>query len=280
MSLGNYHTHSRYDDGHGELEEYALAALDRGFRHLGFSGHCPMPVEADWLMEEASLPRYLEEARALQAEYAGRLELLVGLEVDYLPGLSTPRDRRIAALGLDYVLGSVHYLVAPSGGPGWTVDGDAGTLRLGIERDFGGDVRAAVTAYYRRVAEMARLAPPDIVGHFDLVKRNNRGQVLFSEEAAWYRDAVEAALEAVAASRSVLEVNTGGLIRGTTDTVYPSPWILRRCRERGIALVVNADAHRPEHLDGFFPLALDLMRRAGYANRMLLTAAGWREEPL
>jgi len=277
---GNYHTHSRYDDGHGELEEYVLSALAKGFRHLGFSGHAPMPLETDWLMKESSLPRYLEEARGLAARYAGRLDLLVGLEVDYLPRLSTPRDSRIAALGLDYVLGSVHYLVAPTEGPGWTVDGGAETLRLGIARDFGGDVQAAVTEYYRRVAEMASRSPPDIVGHFDLVKRNNRGDALFSEGSAWYRAAVGQALDAVAASGCVLEVNTGGLIRGTTDTVYPSPWILAGCRERGLRLVVNADAHRPEHLDGFFPLAFDLLREAGYSSRMLLASDGWREVPL
>jgi histidinol-phosphatase (PHP family) len=279
-ALGNYHTHSRYDDGRGELEEYVLAALEKGMRYLGFSGHAPMALPTDWLMTEPNLLRYLQELRALRAKYADQISLLVGLEVDYLPGLSAPREPRIAALGLDYVLGSVHYLRAPAQGAGWTVDGGAQELDAGIAADFHGDTQAVVIEYYRRMAEMIRLSPPDIVGHFDLVKRNNRGELRFSEGSPWYREAVRGALDALAESSCVLEVNTGGLIRGSTDTVYPSPWILAECRERGIRVVVNADAHRPEHLDGFFAQAFALLREAGFRARMLLSADGWQERAL
>lgn len=279
-ALGNYHTHSRYDDGRGDLEEYVLAALAKGFRYLGFSGHAPMDIPTDWLMKGADLPRYLQELRALRLKYADRITLLVGLEVDYLPGVSAPRHPRIAGLGLDYVLGSVHYLRAPAQGAGWTVDGSAAELDAGIASDFGGDIQAVVAEYYRRMAEMVRLSPPDIVGHFDLVKKNNRGGVRFSEDSSWYRASARGALDALAASGCVLEVNTGGLIRGTTDTVYPSPWMLGECRERGIRVVVNADAHRPEHLDEFFSLAFAQLREAGFKARMLLTADGWQERPL
>jgi histidinol-phosphatase (PHP family) len=140
-ALGNYHTHSRYDDGRGDLEEYVLAALAKGFRFLGFSGHAPMALPTDWLMKAANLHRYLEELRTLRLKYADRITLLVGLEVDYLPGVAAPRDPRIAGLGLDYVLGSVHYLTVPTEGAGWTVDGSADELDAGIAADFGGDRR-------------------------------------------------------------------------------------------------------------------------------------------
>jgi histidinol-phosphatase (PHP family) len=279
-ALGNYHTHSRYDDGHGELEEYVVAAIDKGFRYLGFSGHAPMPVAADWLMTEPSLSRYLEDYRPLPARYAGRITLLLGLEVDYLPGVSSPRSARIASLGLDYVLGSVHFVRTPTGGQAWTVDGDAAELDRGLAADFAGQMEGAVVEYYRRVAEMVRVSPPDIVGHFDLVKKNNRGESRFAESSPWYQAAVRGALDAVAASGCVVEVNTGGIIRGTMDTVYPSPWILTECRERGIRVVVNADAHRPEHMDGHFGKAFGLLREAGFRSRVLLTDRGWEEVEL
>jgi len=279
VGLGSYHTHSRYDDGHGELEEYVRAAMGKGLRALGFSGHAPMPVESDWLMSAENLPRYLAEARRLKAAYAGRLDVLVGLEVDYLPGLSAPRERRVA-LELDYVLGSVHYLRAPEGGPGWTVDGKPEELDEGVRSDFGGDLQAAVRAYYERLAAMVRDSPPDIVGHFDLVKKNNRRERLFPESAAWYLAAARIALDALERSSCILEVNTGGLLRGTTDAVYPAPRILAECRERRIRVVVNADAHRPEHVDGAYPDALAALRDAGYRSTAVLTASGWREQEL
>jgi histidinol-phosphatase (PHP family) len=275
--LGNYHTHSRYDDGHGELEEYVREAIRKGFRYIGFSGHAPLAVEAGWLMTDQGLARYLEDFRRIKPVYEDSITLLLGLEVDYLPGLSAPRSPRIARLGLDYVLGSVHYVTAPGGGGGWTVDGPAEELDRGLEVDFGGDMEAVVREYYRRVAEMVRASPPDIVGHFDLVKKNNRGESRFSESSDWYREAVRGALDAVASSACVLEVNTGGLIRGTTDTVDPAPWILEEILERGIRVVLNADAHRPEDVDGHFAEALQIMRRAGLRSRLLLTEGGWQE---
>jgi histidinol-phosphatase (PHP family) len=280
-ALGNYHTHSKYDDGHGELEEYAVAAISKGFSVLGFSGHAPMPVVSDWLMKPEGLVAYLADFRRIAPRYADRLTMLLGLEVDYLPGFSEPRSEAIRALGLDYVLGSVHFVHEPArGGAGWTVDGDAEELDRGLVADFGGDMQAVVVEYYRRLAEMVTVSPPDIVGHFDLVKKNNRGEHRFSESAPWYREAVFRALEAIAASPCVLEINTGGLVRGTTDTIYPSPWILDECRERRIRIVVNADAHRPANLDGHFAEAFALLRASGYRTRALLTHAGWQDVEL
>lgn len=279
-ALGNYHTHSRYDDGHGELEEYVVAAIDKGFRYLGFSGHAPMPVAADWLMTEPSLSRYLEDYRPLPARYAGRITLLLGLEVDYLPGVSSPRSARIASLGLDYVLGSVHFVRTPTGGQAWTVDGDAAELDRGLAADFAGQMEGAVVEYYRRVAEMVRVSPPDIVGHFDLVKKNNRDELLFCEEEPWYRAAARGALEAVARSGAVLEVNTGGVLRGFCTAFYPSPWILRETRDLGIPVMVNADAHSAPDLDGQFQEAVALLRGLGFRSQRQLTAEGWTDVEL
>ena len=41
----NYHTHSRYCDGKGELREYVELALANGFSALGFSGHAALPFK-------------------------------------------------------------------------------------------------------------------------------------------------------------------------------------------------------------------------------------------
>jgi histidinol-phosphatase (PHP family) len=272
---GNYHTHTQYDDGQGELAEYVAAAKDRGFRYLGFSGHAPMDLPSDWLMSRANLARYLSDYRALSDGDTG-VRLFLGLEVDYLPGYSLPT--RAVWPGLDYVIGSVHYVVSPRRGePGWTVDGPAAELDLGLDVDFGGDMRALVEAYYGCVARMVSESPPDIVAHFDLIKKNNRDGRRFDEAASWYRKAALDALDALAVSGCVAEVNTGALNRGTLDTVYPSPWLLQEFRRRGIRMAVSSDAHRSEHLDGHFDRALRELADAGYRTRVELTEDGWAE---
>jgi len=145
---------------------------------------------------------------------------------------------------------------------------------------YGGDVRALVERYYALVAEMAAEAKPDIIGHFDVVKKNNRNADYFREDEPWYRAAVLSALEAVARSGSVVEINTGGIVRNTSGAFYPSEWILREARGMGIPTMVNADAHRPQDIDGCFDQAAALLRGVGYSSQRQLTSAGWMDVPL
>ena len=53
--------------------------------------------------------------------------------------------------------------------------------------------------------------------------------------------------EATAASAPVVEVNTSGWHKPCEDA-YPSADIVRECKQRGIPMTINADAHLPEHL--------------------------------
>ena len=272
--LANYHTHSRLDDGKGELAEYAAAAAAKGFATLGFSGHAPVPFESDWHMPGGLLPEYLRTVRQLGGEYNGHVEILLGLEVDYIPGLLSVRSPDIRRLGLDFTVGSVHFLGQYGDGRWWTPDGPLPELERGLEETFRGNVRGMVEHYYALLGRMAIESPPDIVGHFDLVKKNNRDGRLFSEDAPWYRKAALEALEAVARGGSILELNTGGLVRGTSGALYPSDWILAEALRREIPVTVNADAHRPEDIDGCFEEAFALLREVGY--RRLTRLSGGR----
>lgn len=262
----NFHTHTRYCDGKGEPEEYVLAALAKGFRHLGFSSHAPVPFLTDWTMPPENLAPYLAAVRAAQEIYRGRIEILLGLEVDYLPGRLGPASQHIEALGLDYTIGSVHYVTDPPRADGflWTVDGPEEDFRRGLEEDFDGDIRKLVERYYERIGEMVETSPPDIIGHLDAVKKNNRNGDFFSEQAPWYRRAVSEALQRIAASGRIAEINTGGLVRNTSAALYPSEWILAECLKLEIPVMVNSDAHKPEEIDGHFREAYRLLKEIGF----------------
>jgi histidinol-phosphatase (PHP family) len=276
MGFGNYHTHTRHCDGNGEPEDYAEAAIRKGMPRLGFTGHNVVPFPADWTMPEANLESYLSSVKAAKARYEGRVELYLGIEADYLPGLSSPTAPRIRELGLDFVLGSVHFIDS-SAGYTWTVDGAPAEIEGGLRDAFGGDIRRLVERYYERVVEMVTETPPDIVGHLDVLKKNNRDHRYFTEDEPWYRAAVTAALEAIARSGSVMEINTGGVVRNTSGALYPSEWILREAFRLRVPVMVNADAHRPEHIDGYFREAFALLRSIGYRTQRQLTRRGWED---
>jgi histidinol-phosphatase (PHP family) len=278
--LSNYHCHSRLDDGKGELAEYAAAALTKGFATLGFSGHAPVPFEADWTMPAALLPEYVDTVRRLQREYAGRLEILLGLEVDFVPGLLSTRSPHLQALNLDFTVGSVHFLGQLRDGTWWTADGSLTELEQGLGECFGGDARPAVERFYSLTAQMVTESPPDIIGHFDVVKKNNRDWRFFSEGAPWYRAAVGRALEAIARAGCILEINTGGIVRGTSGALYPSEWVLAEALARGIPVTVNADAHRPDDIDGYFQESYALLKEVGYRRLTRISGGKRVEEPL
>jgi histidinol-phosphatase (PHP family) len=278
--VSNYHCHSRFDDGHGELEEYVQAAVQKGLRTLGFSGHAPVPFPCSWTIPSRLLPEYLDTARKLQDAYRDTLELLIGLEVDYIPEMMSPASAQIRALNLDFTVGSVHFVERLANGELWTADGPAEELEQGVAESFGGDMRKAVEEYYRRMAAMVATAPPDIIGHFDVIKKNNRGGRYFSEQEPWYRSAVGRTLDAVAASACILEINTGGIVRGTSGALYPSLWILSECHRRQIPVMINSDAHLPEQLDGYYGEAVSILREIGFRELTQFGREGRRRVPL
>ena len=273
--FGNYHTHTHHCDGRGEPHEYAEAALRKGMPRLGFSGHNVVPFPTDWTMPAARLESYLHEVREVRERYRGRLEIFLGMEADFIPGMISPVHHDIRELGLDFVIGSVHFIGPSDGDHGWTVDGPAEEMEAAVHDGFGGDPRRLVERYYRLVASMAETAAPDIIAHFDIVKKNNRDGRFFSEDAAWYRIAVKHALNAVRESGSIMEINTGGIVRDTSGAFYPSPWILQEARQMRIPVIVSSDAHHPDHLDGRFPDAVQLLRGVGYHTQRQLTSSGW-----
>ncbi|MFW6344040.1 MAG: histidinol-phosphatase HisJ [Sediminispirochaetaceae bacterium] len=275
--ITNYHTHSSFCDGKGQLEDYVKYALSRGFHALGFSGHAPLPFPNDWTMNEENLSTYIREVLALKERYRDSLEICLGLETDYLDKKHNPAHPKYKALGLDYQIGSVHHLYSPERTEFLQVDYTKEELELLLKDTFDKDIKALVSTYYRMVREMVQTGGFEILGHLDLVKKQNRGNVYFDETEKWYKREIEKTLETVAETDVILEINTGAMARGYTAEPYPSPWIIDRAAELKIPVTINSDAHRPEWLDYGFEEAENLARAAGYSSKIVYTEGEWRE---
>ncbi|MBN1295797.1 histidinol-phosphatase [bacterium] len=267
----NLHTHSLYCDGKKSPRKYAVSACDNGLSILGFSGHAPIPyppgaddLGVSWCTSLESLHYYLEAVRELRTEFSGRLSILQGMEVDYIPHILGPAHPTLKIMGLDYIIGSVHVAGRRPDGTIWTVDCRTETFRDGVDTIFGGSIEQMVKEYYRRIREMVTNQPPDIVGHLDLVKKNNQALQFLDEAAGWYRAEVFETLDAIAQAGCIVEVNTGGMAREYTQEPYPSLFILQRCRELGIPVAISSDAHSPKKITAFFDVALNRLKEAGY----------------
>ena len=292
--LTNYHTHCDFCDGRASARDMAAAARDAGFSILGFSSHAPLPFPTECNMRAERVSEYVRTIRGLAGEYAPAMEILVGLEIDFIEGLCGPADGRFADAGLDFSIGSAHF-VTPAGAPrpsvealdeageptfGFTVDEPEDDFALHLSRFYDGDAEALVDDYYAAVAACARAGGFEILGHLDLIRKNNRGQSRFREDSERYRAAAMGAVEAVAESGVIVEINTGGMARGKTDSPYPALWILRELRARGVGVCVNADAHAPAHLAAHRDDGLRLAAAAGYRSLAAIGKGGRFDIPL
>lgn len=249
--MTNFHTHTTWCDGKDTPEVMVESAIAKGFTALGFSSHAAFPVEDGCAMAPEKGPMYAAEIRALAAKYAGRLRILLGVEADYIPGETAPERSRYAHLGLDYMIGSIHYVVAPDGGV-VAVDNTPEELVKGIREHFAGDTEAYIRAYFRQEREMVAKFDFDIVGHPDLVRKFNVKAHYFDENASWYREEVEKTASAIADSGKIVEVNTGAIARGWLDDAYPSAGFRALLREKGVKFILSSDAHTAAGLDSAF----------------------------
>jgi histidinol-phosphatase (PHP family) len=274
MSLACIHTHTLFCDGSDDIETYCLTAYRKGLDSIGFSAHAPISAKtgfrSSWNLPEEKLQPYLDEVRAAKKRWEGKLPVYLGLEVDFIENLMGPADKDFQSMGLDYIIGSVHFVLPPKGEP-FTVDDSPENVDRGIRESFDGDALPMVEMYYDAVAEMIRAGGFDVLGHPDLVKKNNSGGKLFSEDNGLYREKTAAIAALMAGKSAVAEINTGGINRGRIKDCYPSLPFLKLFREQSVPMVINADAHRAQDIDGNYDEALKALRAAGYTESLVLT---------
>jgi histidinol-phosphatase (PHP family) len=274
--LATFHTHSLFCDGIMIPEDYIVSAIEKGFSSIGISSHAPVLFETCWTMKPERLQDYIETVLGLKEKYRGRIQVYLGLETDFYPGAVDYRSYP----GLDYTIGSVHFIYHAAGQRYMALDGTPEEFIETRDVVFKGEVQALIEKYYKLLTEMLRRQPPAILGHLDVLKKNNAGSRFFIETESWYRKAVEEALDAVSEQKVIVEVNTGGIARGYTTEMYPSDWVLARMRERDIPVVLSSDAHRPEKIDACFPQAVEKLKALGFTSQKILLDNIWQDVPL
>lgn len=262
--LGNYHTHSRWCDGEGEIAEVIDAAIAADLAQIGITSHAPVPFTATYALPMADLRAYREEVLRLREAYRGRIDVLLGLEIDALPELREFNQREVLDLGFDFTVGSIHFVRTLPDGQPWPLDASAELFERLLHERFAGNIRQLSEEYYQLVATLADYPGVDIIGHMDRGVRlwNGSGQ-FFDEAQPWYREQIDATLRALGEAGKIVELSTGGWRRGLSDP-WPSAWVVRRCRELGIRMTINSDSHHPSQIAYDYDRALALLQGAGY----------------
>jgi len=276
MDYFSFHTHSSFCDGKLSPEDYVLRAIQLGIHSLGFSSHAPMLLDYVWAMNKSNLESYLYEISRLKEKYRNKINIYQSLEIDYIPGISKSFKDWKSDCQLDYTIGSVHLVKAISERDFWFLDGPESNYSRGILELFNGDVKKAVTSYYHQIIDMVQIEKPDVIGHVDKVKMNNKGQ-FFSENDVWYVDLLNETLRTIEKSNSIVEVNTRGLYKKKSKELFPDSYFLEECFRRNIPVTISSDAHHPDELIAEFDFTRAKLKSIGFEKVSVFENGGWKD---
>ena len=273
MEFSSLHTHTVFCDGADDIETMCKTAYEKGLDSIGFSSHAPLSKklgkQTSWHMRDERLNEYMDAVAAARKRWEHKLNVFLGLEVDYIKGRSCALDADIRTLGLDYIIGSVHYVIPDNGTPPFIIDGSPEEYVRGLAEGFNGDGEALMHTYWDAVAEMIALGGFDILGHADLIKMNISKLSWFTDDNADWLCRLQETAAAAGRSGCVVEINTGGLNRGKYPHTFPSGDFLRMLHENQVPVVISADAHRACELYGNYDTARQILLDSGYSEHVV-----------
>ena len=268
----NFHTHSNYCDGKGDLIDYVRKATELGMVSLGFSSHAPVPFPTQWTMKAERFADYLGSIEKLKLSTPG-LELYKGLEVDYIPGITSPN---LFKEKLDYTIGSIHFVERFPNGQGWEIDGTHTSFLEGFSKIFNNNIRDTIVRYFELTRDMITSACPTIIGHVDKIKIQNIDNKFFNESDPWYREEIKKTIDLIYASGAIVEVNTRGVYQKKSNTTYPSPWILEILHKKNIPVTINSDAHHHDDVVNYFSETARQLKEIGFRTITVLSEGIWK----
>ena len=228
----------------GEPEAYAAEAEKQGLKGIIFTCHNPGPQ--GWServrMSLDQFPDYVDMVQRAREEWSGRVDVRLGLESDYIPGIEPFLEKLHSQADFHYVLGSVHP-----------------TLPYYKDEYFDGDVEAFHRLYFEHLAMAAETGLFDCLSHPDLIKNAfpNKWNVAALMETVCH------SLDRIAHTGVAMELNTSGLNKRVKE-MNPGPEILREMAKRNIPVVLGSDSHQPERVADKFVQALDLLEDCGF----------------
>ncbi len=242
----SHHSHSGQFCKHasGTLEEVVLEAIQQNFQVFGLTEHVPRYRIEDLYPEEVGNPyssdyvsvhkgirqegltstdlenqfnAFLAEANRLKQKYAPQIDLLVGLETEFISDLDLQRLHDFLG-DVEYVVGSIHHVNSIP------IDFDLATfqkaLRYGTQIDTPENEvhEAFLCSYFNAQYELIREVKPEVIGHFDLC-RLYTPSLQFSDFPA-VQKLVERNIAEAVRYGALFEVNAAAF-RKKWDTAYP-----------------------------------------------------------
>ena len=222
----NLHTHTvRCHHGFGTDREYIERAIEAGYREIGFSDHAPcrFPVERPniWRMDVEAAEEYVQSLRRLREEFADRITIHIGFEMEYYPALFPEMLAFVKEAGAEYLILGQHYTKNEYDG--------------GYHSEEPTDSVPVLKEYFDQCLEGMRTGCFSYLAHPDLMP--------FTGDVEVYRSMVADFLDELRDMGGQVELNRLGFAEGRR---YPRRAFWEIAAQKGVETVIGLDAHRPE----------------------------------
>ena len=221
----NYHTHTaRCNHAEGIDRDYVEAAMNAGFKTVGFSDHAPIigfpaPFESWFRMKPEETAAYMESIRGLKREYDGRVKIHCGFELEYYPKLFDATVDFLRPYAPDYFILGQHFIHNE-------YDGTYTATNTSVE-DF--------LIYCDQVCEAMKTGRYTYLAHPDLV--------FAPDDRETYLLGMDKICKCAKAEGMPLEYNLLGL---SANRAYPTSRFFELAAENDCDVIIGLDAHSPK----------------------------------
>ena len=246
-SVIDCHIHTaRSHHGRGDIEDFVRIALAKGIKVLGFSEHAPLAFDHEHRLTLQETRAYLSDIRRIRRSYQGRILILAGLEVDFVPSQASEIRRMLQSLEYDFALGSVHFVETPQG-------------RVNVWNPQ--QILPHAKEYVAAVAAASESGLFEGVAHPDLILRAGLSKTTLRE-----------LFRPVLPVLRAYEVNCSGFTKDRYDPAsgikipgpsYPDIELAVEAMEQGALLMIGSDAHEPKLVGENIPRAYELLLQHG-----------------
>lgn len=206
--------------------DYIERALELGADRITFTDHAPFPGDPFGnRMRISQLPEYIGSMKRLKEEYRDRIDIIAGLEIEYLPSFANYYEELKGMEGIGYLLLGQHFYEVSEGVYGFMLPPE--------EKN-----RSEMSGCGNAIIEGIKS------GFFDGVAHPDR---IFRRRKAWDREMDQIAYAIISEAfqaRIPLEINESSL--GRDHQFWPEFWANSVCGR--VPVLHGLDAHSPEEL--------------------------------
>lgn len=245
---GHVHTPFCPHGSKDPIEQYIRQAIAKGLRTITFTEHAPLPdsfvdptPEQDSAMKLEELPEYFDTLQHMRDIFRDKIEIRIGLEIDYLPGLEEETILLIEPYSsvLDEAILSQHFLYVND--TFMSVDFSAEEFDRLVQQF--GSFENTLKEYYQSLEKGLSQPWEKIrikrIGHLDL-------PIKYQKNYEWDRSHVEkeetSILNMIAARGFGLDFNTAGLRKPDCGQSYTEAFA-SKAMSLNIPFTLGSDAH-------------------------------------